>query len=295
MQLSHAIENFTTYLQANRRSPHTISCYRRDLAGLERFAGDVDIDALTPDLLHGFVVSDLVQLKPDGAARSEVTVNRAKAALRSFGHWLVDTGLASRNPAAGLSIRRTATGQSPSTLSDPERKRMLREVGARKGEAAARDRVILELLLSTGIRLSELVGLDIADVDLDGKRITILAKGGNTETRFLNADLRRRLRRYVRQRNQVLTDSPALFLSNRGSRISNRQVQARFRQWLAWAGIDRPGLSPHSLRHTFGTRLYRKTRDLVLVGRALGHKTVEATSIYVHQDDDALEEALESL
>ena len=294
MRISNAIEQFTTYLQANRRSPHTISCYRRDLAGLERFAGDVDIGALTPDLLHEFVVSDLVQLKTDGAARSEVTINRCKAALRSFGAWLVMAGAADRNPAGGLDVRRT-TRQSPSTLSEPERKRMLREVGARKGEAAARDRVMLETLLSTGIRLSELVGLDIADVDLDSKRITIHAKGGDTETRFLNADLRRCLRRYVRQRHQMSSESPALFLSNRGTRISTRQVQARFRLWLQWAGINRDGLTVHSTRHTFGTRLYRKTRDLVLVGKAMGHRTIEATAIYVHQDDEALEEALETL
>jgi len=294
MLLSQAIEQFTTYLQANRRSPHTISCYRRDLAGLERFAGDVDISALTADLLHGFVVSDAVQLKPDGAARSEVTVNRCKAALRSFGAWLVQTGAADRNPAGGLDVRRTIR-QSPSSLSEAERKRMLREVGARKGVAATRDRVMLEVLLGTGIRLSELVGLDIADVDLDSKRISIHAKGGDTETRFLNADLRRRLRRYVRQRNQAGTESPALFLSNRDTRISTRQVQARFRLWLQWAGIDREGLTVHSTRHTFASRLYRKTHDLILVGRAMGHKTVEATQVYVRSSDDELEEALESL
>ncbi len=140
-----------------------------------------------------------------------------------------------------------------------------------------------------------MAGLDVTDVDIDGKRITIHAKGGNTETRFINANLRRRLRRYLRERNQVLADTPALFLSNRETRISRRQVQARFQLWLQWAGIKREGLSVHSLRHTFGSRLYRKTRDLVLVGRAMGHKTVEATIIYVHQDDEDLEDALESL
>ena len=294
MQLSHAIENCTTYLQANRRSPHTVSCYRRGLAGLERFAGDVDISALTPDLLHEFVVSDTVQLKPDGAARSEVTINRAKAALRSFGGWLVDVDLASRNPAGSLSIRRTAR-KPPAVLFDLERKRLTRAVAARKGDAGVRDRVMLEVLLGTGIRLSELVGLDVSDVDLDGKRIAICAKGNRQESRFINADLRRLLRRYVRQRNQDASESPALFLSNRGTRISKRQVQVRFRLWLQWAGIDRLGLTVHTTRHTFGTRLYRKTRDLVLVGKALGHLTVEATLIYVHQDDEALEDALESL
>ena len=294
MRLSQAIEQFTTYLEANRRSSGTIDCYRRDLDALRRFADDPAVVDITPDLVHRFVVSDAVQLKLDGQPRSELGVNRLKAALRAFGAWLADTGLADRNPAAGLSIRRT-TRQSPSTLSDPERKRMLREVGARKGEAAARDRVMLELLLGTGIRLAELVGLDLGDVDIDNKRIAIHAKGGHDETRFLSADLRRLLRRYLRHRNQDVSDSPALFLSNRGSRISNRQVQARFRHWLTWAGIDRSGLTVHSTRHTFGTRLYRKTRDLVLVGKAMGHLTVEATAIYVHADDDALEEALESL
>jgi len=294
MLLSTAIEQYTTFLKANRRSAGTIDCYRRDLAGLVRFAGDLEVETLSPDLLHRFIVSDEVQLRPDGQLRSEVTINRCKAALRSFGAWLADTGLADRNPAAGLSIRRTSR-QSPSTLTDSERKRMLREVGARKGDAAARDRVMLELLLGTGIRLSELVGLDIGDVDLDGKQISIRAKGGNDETRFINASLRRLLRRYLRHRKQSPAESPSLFLSNRERRISTRQVQVRFRLWLQWAGIDRAGLTVHSTRHTFGTRLYRKTQDLVLVGRAMGHRTVEATSIYVHQDDDALEDALERL
>ena len=295
MTLTQAIEQFTTYLEANRRSPATIDCYRRDLDALGRFAGDVEGNDITPDLLHRFVVSDAVQLRTDGQPRSELGINRLKAALRSFGSWLVQTGHADRNPAAGLAIRRIATKHSPSTLTEPERKRMLHEVGARKGEAAARDRVMLELLLGTGIRLAELVGLDIGDVDLDNKRIAIHAKGGNDETRFLSAGLRRLLRRYLRHRNQDASDSPALFLSNRSTRISHRQVQARFSQWLAWAGITRPGLTPHSTRHTFASRLYHRTRDLVLVGKALGHMTTEATAIYVHQDDDALEEALESL
>ena len=294
MTLTQAIEQFTTYLRANHRSPLTIDVYRRDLESLGRFADDPAVVDITPDLVHRFVVSDAVQIKSDGQPRSEVTINRAKAALRSFGAWILATGISDRNPAAALEIHRVDR-KSPTALADGERKKLVRELGARKGEAAARDRVMLDLLLGTGVRLAELVGLDIGDVDLDNKRIAIHAKGGNDETRFLSAGLRRLLRRYLRHRNQDASDSPALFLSNRGTRISHRQVQARFRQWLAWAGIDRPGLTVHSTRHTFASRLYHRTRDLVLVGKALGHMTTEATAIYVHQDDDALEEALESL
>jgi integrase/recombinase XerC len=294
MRLSEAIEGFSVSLLANRRSPATIAAYRRDLGGLVRHAGDVDVSVLSRATVHAFVASPAVQFLADGSPRADLTVNRLKAALRSFGGWLVDAGLQPANLAGGLDIRRT-TRRSPSYLSDAERKRMSREVASRKGAASERDRVMLEVLLGTGIRLAELVGLDTSDVDLEGKRLTIHAKGGQTETRFLNTDLRTLLRKYLRRRAEIPADTSALFLSNRDTRISARQVQARFDEWLRWAGIDRAGLSPHSLRHTFASRLYKKTHDLVLVGRAMGHRSLDATRVYVHLTDDAIEDAIESL
>jgi len=294
MRLSEAIAAFAVHLQANGKSPRTIDGYRRDLAMLVSFAGDAEVETLTPDLLARFVVSDPVRLGRDQKPKAVVTVNRVKAALKSFGGFLVGTGVTQADPARTIEIRR-ADRKSPSSLTEAERKKLLRELAARKEPAAERDLVILEVFLGTGVRLAELIGLDIADVDLDGKRITIQAKGGRSETRFLNSDLRRLLRRYLRRRGEADAQTPALFLSNRDERLSARQLQARFDQWLAWAGIDRPGLTLHSLRHTFGTRLYRKTHDLVLVGKAMGHRTTEATRVYVHEDAAALEEALESL
>ena len=294
MRLSEAIKAFAVHQQAGGKSPRTIDGYRRDLELLVVFSGDAAVDALTPDLLARFAISDPVCLGKDGRPKAVLTVNHLKAALKSFGRWLAATDLLPTDPARAIAIRR-ADRKSPNALTEAERKRLLKEVAARKGPAAARDLVMLEVFLNTGIRLAELVGLDIADVDLDGKRITIRAKGGRTETRFLNSDLRTTLRRYLRRRADMPGHSPALFLSNRDRRISARQVQTRFAQWLGWAGIDRTGLTVHSIRHTFGTRLYRKTHDLVLVGRAMGHRTVEATQVYVHEDSEALEEALESL
>ena len=294
MKLSDAIDRFAVHLQANGRSPRTIDGYRRDLLLLISFAGDVGVEVLTPDLLAGFVVSDRVRLGRGGNPKATLTINHLKSALKSFGRWLLATGLLITDPARTIEIKR-ADRKSPSSLTEPERKRMLRELAARKGVAASRDLVILDLFLNTGVRLAELVGLDIHDVDLDAKRITIHAKGGHVETRFLNSDLRATLRKYLRRRADIASQSTALFLSNRDERISGRQVQMRFDLWLTWAGIGRPGLTVHSLRHTFGTRLYRKTRDLVLVGRAMGHRTVEASRCYVHSADEDLEEALESL
>ncbi len=294
MRISEASQRFLIFLDANGRSPRTIDGYRRDLDMMLAHTGDIDLVELTPDRLHAFLISDPVRRRLDGKARAPVTVNRIKAAVKSFGRYLAQTGLLPQDPSAAIEIRR-AERQSPSALTEPERKRLLRELASRRGLTAQRDRMMLSLMLGAGLRLSELVRLDIADVDLETKHITIHAKGGRTEARFLNSDLRRQLRKYLRARADMPTHAKALFLSNRLSRISARQVQARFKQWLSWAGIDREGLTVHSLRHTFGTRLYRKTKDLILVGRAMGHRTIEATRVYVHEDADALEDALERL
>lgn len=295
MTFADAITAYCTSLAANARSPLTIAAYRRDLAALAEHAGPA-----TPacDISHVHVERWLAALAstplPDGSPRSPSTVNRAKAAARSFGDWLTTTGISNRNPAATVRIQRTQR-TSPNVLADVDRKRLVREVHARRGLAAHRDAMMLDILLGTGIRLAELTGLDCSAVDLERCCITVRAKGNRIETRFLHSELRRSLRVYLRWRRDQVSDSPALFLSNRGSRISDRQVQARFAVWLAWAGIAPDGLTVHSLRHTFGTRLYRRTHDLVLVGKAMGHRTTEATRVYVHDDSAALEDALEAL
>ena len=294
MLMSDAFNRFFIFLEANGRSPRTIDGYRRDLNLLLAFTGNMDMTNLTPDRIHGFLVSPPTRQRRDGKPRAEVTINRTKAAITSFGHYIARAGLVEHNPCAHIEIRRTQRS-TPAALTEPERKRLLRELASRKGSQTQRDRVMASLMLGTGLRLSELVSLNIADVDLETKHITIHAKGGRTETRFLNSDLRRLLRSYLRNRADIPTHATALFVSNRLSRISTRQVQTRFKQWLTWAGIGRPGLTVHSLRHTFGTRLYRKTKDLILVGKAMGHRTMEATRIYVHSSEDDLEDALELL
>jgi len=294
MRISEALDAFAVHQRANGKSPLTISGYGSDLKPLTAFTNDADVETLTPDLLARFIASDQARLGKDGVPKAMITLNHVKGAIRAFGRWLALTGLLPSDPARAVEVRRVDR-KSPSSLTDAERKRMLKEVAARKGCAAARDLVMLELFLGTGIRLAELVGLNIHDVDLDAKRLTIHAKGGRTETRFLNARLRTILRKYLRRRADMASYSAALFLSNRDERITNRQVQMRFARWLAWAEITRPGLTVHSLRHTFGTRLYRKTHDLILVGKAMGHRSAEATRVYVHEDAEALEEALEDI
>jgi integrase/recombinase XerC len=169
------------------------------------------------------------------------------------------------------------------------------ELHDRANPLARRDRVIFELFLGTGIRIAELVNLDIDDVDLDGKHIRIIGKGNVPQVKFLKSTLRTLLRDYLKERRRVVTgECTALFPTARGTRLCDRQIAQRLKHWLDAAGIAKH-ISPHGLRHTFATHLYARTSDLLLVKRALGHRDISTTEIYTHLADETLEDALERI
>ena len=294
MNLAVAISQFLTRLEAEGKSPNTISCYQRDLKALAAFAGDIPVADITEDLLARFLLSDAVTKTHTGAPRGQASIGRIKACLKSFGRFVASVGATERDPATWIKIKRHQRS-APRYLTPQEVKALVKAVASRKGASAKRDLLILKIFLGTGIRLAELVGLDIADVRIDDKKLTLKhVKGGHSQERFLNTDLRRTLRKYIRARKKVLTDSDALFLSNRNTRISTRQVQERMKLWLAWAGLDGK-ITVHGLRHTFATILYSRTKNLLLVSKALGHAQVATTQVYAHIADEELEDALEAL
>lgn len=129
MNLSQAIDSFTNQLAANGRSPLTLETYGRDLNLLLSFAGDITVSDLTPDLINRFVLSDAVQLSSAGEQKSEVTIGRTKAALKSFGRFLADVGALSADPARGLQIKRVSRKQ-PAFFTAAEQKRLLKAVSA---------------------------------------------------------------------------------------------------------------------------------------------------------------------
>ena len=240
-----------------------------------------------------FFKSDALLKLPSGKARAKPTVEKTKRVLRMFLVWAKETGLVAENPARSVTLRRLPR-TPPVFLTEAEKRRLLKELRDRSSAVSRRDRVIVEVFLGTGIRLQELVTLDIDDVDLDAKHLRIRAKGDVPQVKFLKSNLRSLLRRYLAERRRQGTASAALFLSNRGSRISARQVANRIKFWLAKAGIDKD-IGPHGLRHTFATHLYAATSDLLVVKRALGHRDISTTEIYTHLVDGVLEEALERL
>jgi integrase/recombinase XerC len=252
------------------------------------------IDSVTSGMIDEALTSPEVMLSARGGARSRASMHRFRAAVRSFFSWAEQNGLVRKNPAASLALHRLPRNP-PRFLTEAEKCRLLKELRGRSSPAACRDRVIIELFLGTGIRLQELVDLDIEDVELDTKHLRVCAKGGVPQVKFLKSNLRSLLRSYLKQRRWwAHSECQALFLSNRKQRLCERQVARRLQHWLEASGIDKK-LSPHSLRHTFATHLYGRTGDILVVQRALGHRDLSTTLVYTHLVDSQLENALERL
>ncbi|MGD9365157.1 MAG: tyrosine-type recombinase/integrase [Desulfobacteraceae bacterium] len=297
LSMAAAVETFCVRLSAEGRSPGTIAAYRRDLTLVARVAeceaSGLSCRQVTSALLEQvFSSPEIVNI--EGGLRSPASLHRMKAAVRAFFSWTAREGITTDNPAHTIQLHRLKR-KPPGFLTAAEKRRLLKALKVHTGPTALRDRVMIEVLLGTGIRLGELAALDIDDIDLDAKHLRVRAKGNVVQIKFIKTDLRRLLRRYLVERRRLgAPDVEALFLSNRGTRLCQRQISNRVGYWLKKAGIDKH-LTPHGLRHTFATHLYSATNDLLVVQRALGHRDISTTQIYTHLVDGRLEEALERL
>lgn len=296
--LESAVRSFGRRLEADGRSPKTVSAYLRDLTcmagSLKRQHPDITLAGVTGAMIDEMLTSPSVTTSARGGNRSLASMHRFKAAIRSFFAWAEQNGLVRQNLAATLVLHRLLR-TPPRFLTEIEKRRLLKELRGRSSPVAIRDRIIIELFLGTGIRLQELVDLDIEDVDLDAKHLRVRAKGSVPQVKFLKSNLRSLLRSYLTKRRRLGDgECGALFLSNRGQRLCERQVARRLDYWLKAASIHKK-LSPHSLRHTFATHLYSRTGNILVVQRALGHRDLSTTLIYTHLVDGELENALERL
>lgn len=297
LDLTGATEAFCARLSAEGRSLATIAAYRRDLALVARVAGElapgIVCRAVTARLLDQVFSAGAV-IESERGQRSAASLHRMKAAVRAFFAWAAEAGVINDNPARSIRMHRLPR-KLPVFLTAAEKKQLLKELKGRTDFTALRDRAMIEVLLGTGIRLGELAALDMDDIDLDAKHLRVRAKGNVPQVKFIKSDLRTLLRRYLAERRRHgRPEMEALFLSNRDSRLCQRQIANRLAHWLRKAGIEKE-LTPHGLRHTFATHLYGATNDLLVVQRALGHRDVSTTQIYTHLVDGQLEEALERL
>ena len=294
MNLHDTISGFRQHLQAENRSIKTIESYQRQLNRLLKFLGAESNPAeITSNQLDQFINSDLSQLRSDGRPRKSGSIANTKAALNSFFKWLQSSGRITQNPV--ITIRTVKHRSIPVFLTNTESKSLLKTMKETRGWQAQRDFVATNIILHTGVRLSELTGIDVDDVDFNGSKLRLQrTKGGQPAVKHINAKLRIILQPFIDQRKALETDCTALFLSQWNRRISDRQFALRLEKWAVKADIIKK-VTPHVLRHTFATNLYARTKNLLAVQKALGHEYITTTQIYTHLQDEELQQALETL
>ena len=300
--LDAAAEGYLNYLAAVRAySPQTIRAYRGDLASYFSYLTRVGVPAAqaTPRQVRAFV-GELTR-----AGRSPASVNRTVSAVRGFYRFLETVqDLPAGNPAQGR--RGLKTGKRlPGFLFAAEAQRLMESADAPVGAAhefwALRDRLLLELLYGGGCRISEVVGLDVGDVEPSLGRARVLGKGNKERVVFFGAECRALLHRFLPQRAARLQDwtsrsagtppvaARALFHNRRGGRLSARSARSVVTAAAAAAGIDKR-VTPHSLRHSFATHLLDAGANVRVVQELLGHASISTTQVYTHTSLARLQE-----
>jgi integrase/recombinase XerC len=222
---------------------------------------------------------------------SKATVARKLATLRSFYKFCVKRGHIASNPVSAIRTPKQEK-RLPKFLSNEEVKALLAGPDD-SGLLGARDRAMLETLYSTGIRVSELVGLNIDDVDFLGESLTIRGKGRKERITPIGPTALSAMRKYIefRRRDNRLngSDQQAMFVNKHGRRLSTRSVRRKLDKYLAQQGLDL-SISPHTLRHTFATHMLNAGADLRSVQELLGHQSISTTQIYTHLTTNRLKE-----
>lgn len=289
MELSAATEAFLEHLARVRRlSPATVKAYRSDLRDLSVSAGAVAIDDVDLEVLREW----LWRATQRGDARS--TLARRAAAARSFFSWAKEQELIAHDPSLrltapkrGRALPTVASQDAMSTLLDSQR------TAAAGGDLIAlRDHAIIEMLYGSGIRVSELCGLDVDDVDLDRRTARVLGKGSKERIVPFGLPAGDAIIAYLRRARPALAarstaSTPALVLGSRGGRIGARSVYTLVARVLSPV-VGTETVGPHALRHTAATHLLDGGADLRAVQEILGHASLGTTQIYTHVSSERL-------
>ena len=282
------IRRFAAHLETERRaSPHTVKAYLGDLA---RYASH--LAAAGVPLVPSSTAAVRAFLSREAGSSGAATLGRKLSAVRALYRFLVREKLAPSNPARGLASPRRPKAL-PEVLPEEEAAALV-EAPARAEPLVLRDRAMLELLYASGLRVSELVGLDRSGLDLSEGLVRVLGKRRKERVVPVGRPAREALRRWLDEGRPALARArghapgrggaaEALFLNHRGGRLTARSVARRLHRWVLAAGLSRH-VHPHVLRHSFATHLLASGADLRGIQELLGHASLSTTQRYTHLD-----------
>lgn len=286
-KLEDDLQRFYSYLQSERRySAHTVSAYQRDIKHLIKNCNLSESQTIRwDDLKQADIRRCVAALHRQGL--SGKSLQRWLSSIRSLYKYLCRFGRATNNPAMGIPAPKTAK-RLPKTLNVDEINQLL---SAKNGETNSddnglnvRDNAMMELIYACGLRLSELSGLDMQDVDWQQQTIQVTGKGQKQRRLPFGRKAKDAVNSWIKQRaNTVKENETALFVSNRGTRLSNSSIQKRLKKMALTQGLN-TNIYPHMLRHSFASHILESSKDLRAVQELLGHANLSTTQIYTHLD-----------
>jgi integrase/recombinase XerD len=284
--MKKSIENFLHFLEVEKGySEHTISAYRNDLTGLADFAGKESVSSWA-NFNRQTMLSYMLNLKERGYVAT--TVARKVAAARSFFSFLVAEGVIKTDPTENMSS--PSVGKALPKPIPISQVRLLLEQPAKHSTAEAkRDRAMLELLYASGMRISELVALNLGDVNTQGNYfVRCFGKGRKERIIPLYENIAKTVQEYIDKDRPQLAHGKkdtALFLNARGERLTRQGFWQKLKEYAKAAGLGSK-VSPHTLRHSFATHMLSGGADLRSVQELLGHANISTTQVYTHLTTD---------
>lgn len=276
-----SLDGYLKMLGQQGKSAHTLSAYGRDLTELVRLLTEGSSET-AQDLTRRDFVAALKRLSQQGL--SERTLARKLSAWRQYCGWLVQSGMMDNDPTFNLKSPRLPE-RLPKALPQEELNHMLDSAPV-DDSLAVRDHALFELMYGSGLRLSEIHGLDLGDVLLDEGWVSVTGKGRKERQVPLSGKSVEALRAYLSER--VAADGEtALFTGKNGTRLGQRQIQKRLQAWAVRQGSGQH-ISPHMMRHSYASHLLQSSRDIRAVQELLGHSNLSTTQIYTKLDFDHL-------
>ncbi|MBN6067508.1 tyrosine recombinase XerC [Aggregatibacter actinomycetemcomitans] len=275
--MQNALQHYFTYLRIERQvSPHTLSNYQRQLARVTAIlqgAGITQWQQVTASVVR-YVVAQ--SSKQDGLKEKSLALRLS--ALRRFLTYLVQQGELKVNPATGISAPKQAK-HLPKNIDTDQVQLLL--ANDSKEPIDIRDRAIIELLYSSGLRLSELQGLNLNSIHLRSREVRVIGKGNKERVVPFGRYASHAIQQWLKVRLLFNPKDNALFVSQLGNRMSHRAIQMRLETWGIRQGLN-SHLNPHKLRHSFATHMLEASSDLRAVQELLGHSNLSTTQIYTH-------------